>query len=37
MKFIRAARRQGKRALAGHRREAAALLLLWGAARSILS
>lgn len=30
MKFIRAARRQGKRALAGHRREAAALLLLWG-------
>lgn len=30
MKFIRTARRQGKKALRGHRREAAALFLLWG-------
>lgn len=30
MKFIRAARRQGKKALRGRHREAAALFLLWG-------
>ncbi len=37
MKFIRAARRHGNKALRGHHREAAALFLLWGMMQGLVS